>query len=409
MPIPKPRDGEDRDGFVSRCMGNDTMAEEYPDQSQRSAVCNNTWRQAKKVEAAKESGNTLDAEIFAVGKWNGMSFDREDLQAMVDAFKALGDQHQVPLKLGHSEDEDLRAGQPALGWVEDVWVAGDKLMARFTAVPDLVYNAIQEGRYRNVSIELDIGVSHQGQAYDFVLSGVALLGSEIPAVNTLEDLTAYMAAATIGYSKRRHATFTAIGGEEGDDEPGNGGDTMGMTPEEKAEFDRLKSSVDELKGERDDFKAKYEAEQAKRQEVEQAQKKADFERKKADFEARLEALVKDEKITPAKRDEVMGRLKEDDENSHDVVKFTVETFEETFGASGKKDRDVPDKKEQGLAGKDGEEGETDERPDVTFQRKVSEHQAQHNVSYREASRAVAQANPDLLRSWADQDLKQAQG
>jgi len=391
-------------------MGNDTMAEEYPDQAQRSAVCNNTWRQAKKVEAAKENGNTLDAEIFAVGKWNGMSFDREDLQAMVDAFKALGDRHQVPLKLGHSDDEDLRAGQPALGWVEDVWVASDKLMARFTAVPDLVYNAIQEGRYRNVSIELDIGVSHQDQAYDFVLSGVALLGSEIPAVNTLEDLTAYMTAATLGYTKRQHATFTAIGGEEGDDEPGNGGATMGMTPEEKAEFDRLKGSVEELKGERDDFKAKYEAEQTKRQEMEKAQKEAAFKRAKEDFEARLEALVKAEKITPAKRDEVMGRLKEDDETTQDVVKFTVESLEEAFAAPGKKDDQVPPSKEQGLAGDNGGEGSgTDESPDVTFQRKVSEHQAQHNVSYREASRAVAQANPDLLKSWADQDLKQDQG
>ncbi len=39
MPIPKPRDSEDRDAFVSRCMGADFMVEEFPDNDQRLAVC----------------------------------------------------------------------------------------------------------------------------------------------------------------------------------------------------------------------------------------------------------------------------------------------------------------------------------------------------------------------------------
>ena len=39
MPIPKPRQGESTDDFMGRCMGNDTMLAEYPDQSQRAAVC----------------------------------------------------------------------------------------------------------------------------------------------------------------------------------------------------------------------------------------------------------------------------------------------------------------------------------------------------------------------------------
>ena len=41
MPLPKPTDNETEDEFIYRCMGNDLMNSEYPDQSQRLAICNN--------------------------------------------------------------------------------------------------------------------------------------------------------------------------------------------------------------------------------------------------------------------------------------------------------------------------------------------------------------------------------
>lgn len=43
MPIPTPNDGESRDDFISRCMGNDTMVDDYPDNDQRAAVCYSQW------------------------------------------------------------------------------------------------------------------------------------------------------------------------------------------------------------------------------------------------------------------------------------------------------------------------------------------------------------------------------
>ena len=39
MPIPNKNDNEPKEKFMSRCMGNDVMRKEYPDQSQRAAVC----------------------------------------------------------------------------------------------------------------------------------------------------------------------------------------------------------------------------------------------------------------------------------------------------------------------------------------------------------------------------------
>lgn len=39
MPIPTKRPNENTEAFLTRCMGNSTMVSEYPDTSQRYAVC----------------------------------------------------------------------------------------------------------------------------------------------------------------------------------------------------------------------------------------------------------------------------------------------------------------------------------------------------------------------------------
>ena len=39
MPIPQPRDNESQNDFISRCMSDEKMKEEYPDEQQRYAVC----------------------------------------------------------------------------------------------------------------------------------------------------------------------------------------------------------------------------------------------------------------------------------------------------------------------------------------------------------------------------------
>lgn len=39
MPLPKPKEGEDKDKFINRCMVDKTMLSEFPDEKQRYAVC----------------------------------------------------------------------------------------------------------------------------------------------------------------------------------------------------------------------------------------------------------------------------------------------------------------------------------------------------------------------------------
>lgn len=50
MPIPKPKDNEKEDVFISRCMSNDTMKTDYPKVKQRLAICFTSWRGKGKIE-----------------------------------------------------------------------------------------------------------------------------------------------------------------------------------------------------------------------------------------------------------------------------------------------------------------------------------------------------------------------
>ena len=50
MPLPKPSLGEDRDEFISRCMGDDKVIQEFPDSDQRVAVCNSQFEGGKMTE-----------------------------------------------------------------------------------------------------------------------------------------------------------------------------------------------------------------------------------------------------------------------------------------------------------------------------------------------------------------------
>lgn len=62
MPLPTPKEGESKKDFVARCMGDATMSKEYPDQSQRYAVCNAQFGGVRGNEEQK----TLHSHIFTL-------------------------------------------------------------------------------------------------------------------------------------------------------------------------------------------------------------------------------------------------------------------------------------------------------------------------------------------------------
>ena len=45
MPIPNPNETEKRSEYLNSCMADDTMVDEYPNQSQRFAICAVKWKE----------------------------------------------------------------------------------------------------------------------------------------------------------------------------------------------------------------------------------------------------------------------------------------------------------------------------------------------------------------------------
>lgn len=46
--MPKPRKGEKKQDFISRCMGDDESKKTFPNQKQRAAFCYSQWKRKKK-------------------------------------------------------------------------------------------------------------------------------------------------------------------------------------------------------------------------------------------------------------------------------------------------------------------------------------------------------------------------
>jgi hypothetical protein len=53
MPLPTPSSGETTEEFISRCMGDAKAIEEFPDESQRYAVCQAQIDQLENLKAIK--------------------------------------------------------------------------------------------------------------------------------------------------------------------------------------------------------------------------------------------------------------------------------------------------------------------------------------------------------------------
>ena len=131
-----------------------------------------------------------NVEIFSAGTWNGDTYSNEDLDAMVSAFNDTKSKFRPNLKLGHSKDQKLlqQDGMPAAGWIGNLKREGEKLIADFVDIPEKIYQLLINKAYRKVSSEIYHNIDIIGQKFSHMLSGVALLGSDLPAVGTLDDI-----------------------------------------------------------------------------------------------------------------------------------------------------------------------------------------------------------------------------
>lgn len=109
MPIPKPREGESEREFISRCMENDTMNEDYPDREQRAGVCYTQWRRRNRRSTMKSIFVKSD------GAYKEMKLTLEDC---VKWFRDHSDEEgNVTEDVKMYDDCLIKANTDGIGWV----------------------------------------------------------------------------------------------------------------------------------------------------------------------------------------------------------------------------------------------------------------------------------------------------
>src|SRR5262252_5953123 len=91
MPLPNPRKGEGEQDFVSRCMSK--LADDFPDEKQRAAVCFRQFREAKampKITAATKLNRRAVSHAMALIKRGDVNRNTPWNFSAIDGDKLLG-------------------------------------------------------------------------------------------------------------------------------------------------------------------------------------------------------------------------------------------------------------------------------------------------------------------------------
>jgi hypothetical protein len=147
MPLPSPKPGENKDDFISRCMGSDVMLEEYPDEKQRAAVCNNQWRKIEMAEKAEKWFPILKTGTHKDSIGRSWTFGEAELDKLVKNYDPA--KFEAPIVIGHPKEED-----PAFGWVEELKREGDMLFAKPKQLDEEFRKLVNEGKFKKISAKM---------------------------------------------------------------------------------------------------------------------------------------------------------------------------------------------------------------------------------------------------------------
>src|SRR3990172_569598 len=139
----------------------------------------------------------------------GCAFTAEDLDGIVSAYWATRGSVEAPVKLGHDDKQALlqEDGYPAAGWVRNLRRLGDLLYADLVDVPAQLAELIKAGAYRYVSVELDKEMKIGEATYPLMLTGLALLGADLPAVDGLKGLASLYQSLQLEYDDKRRTVI----------------------------------------------------------------------------------------------------------------------------------------------------------------------------------------------------------
>ena len=138
----------------------------------------------KDGEGDRELFELKGVEIFRTGRWKGTKYTIGDLDDIVASFGPDKAGFRPPVKLGHFN----KSGDPAFGWIGGIRRVGTRLVADLIDLPKVVFDAIRDRRFDAVSAEIAFDLEVNDKTFRRVLLGIALLGSDIPAVAGLKPL-----------------------------------------------------------------------------------------------------------------------------------------------------------------------------------------------------------------------------
>jgi hypothetical protein len=214
----EPQKDEKEPDFIKRFCAAPEAVATYPSEEGRVSAAKLKWAAANPGGGTGgdkiEYGEINNVEIFSTGTWSGskkIAVTPAMLDQMVHAWAHLNDKvsgYRPPLKLGHDDaqrfiNQNKGSGAPALGWVHNLRRVGNKIVADFKNVPSKLLDLIRQKRYNSVSIELLPSLEFEGKQFATVLTAVAILGAELPAVKGLKELS-----ATLGFAGEEPVTLS---------------------------------------------------------------------------------------------------------------------------------------------------------------------------------------------------------
>lgn len=309
--------------------------------------------------------NGFWVEILKPGKWTAsqgqqVDISSDDLDQILASHNEIYPDVEPCLRLGDHPalGKDVK---PAIGWVPKLKREGDRLLAFFTDVPEIVFKAFEAKRYKKVSAGLWKNWRYQGKTHPLVLNHVAVLGAELPAVKGLADLQAYLSDGTSLEVPEGVLCFTM---ECNNQEEGS----MKTELEKRLEGDveTLKASEVKLTGKvgslTEDNKAlqeKHDALEKENKEMKAVTVELADKAIKDEVETFVSAEINSGKILPKSKDAAIAtglalrnasvNLKEGDENPFEAWKAMV-----TNGAKAVDMSDKGKKGEEDLTGSDAE-------------------------------------------------------
>lgn len=127
MPLPIPTGDESEQDFVSRFMGDEEAISKFPDETQRSAVAYNTYRDEEEMECGDEEMEANDfggVSILEIGEAKGhdLFVDKLSLEKAMEIMKQAP--NGVKVKMNHGSGLDA-----VVGFARNARIEGNKLVA----------------------------------------------------------------------------------------------------------------------------------------------------------------------------------------------------------------------------------------------------------------------------------------